>query len=261
MIKLRKVMITALGVMFLVIMISIFFYSIYAKMIDKSSYTDWISAFCNIVMAGATVAAVLTARNYLAQFTAQEGYKIAIELVNDEIPKLKLLEFHNIKDKIDHFEQLKESLFKEDTTSEALIVMTGQINYLQLRRGKLQHYYENLNVYLYKINTYGLIPVDSMICLVNSLAKNFAAMLQSLDECIAVMHEIHKTASSLESLGWIDMRDIEKIRNRDVLKSSFLSVNLNEHKPTIFKSINNIEVDYHEFMTKGHPVTKLFRVK
>jgi hypothetical protein len=36
-------------------------------------------------MAGATVAAVLTARNYLAQFTAQEGFKIAIALVNDKM--------------------------------------------------------------------------------------------------------------------------------------------------------------------------------
>lgn len=243
------------------VLFSTFFYSIYAKMIDKSSYTDWISAFCNVVMAGATVAAVLTARNYLAQFTAQEGYKLAIELVNDEMPKLKFLEFDIIKDKITHFEQLKEGLFKDNTTSDALMVMTGQIKFLQSRKDKLQQYYEMLNVYLYKVNTYGLIPVDSMSGLINSLADNFTVMLQSLGECIAVMQEIHEIALSLESFGWIDVRDIEKIKKRDVLYSSFLSRNLNEQIPTFFSGIKNIEVDYDEFMTKGHPITKLFIVK
>jgi hypothetical protein len=75
-------------------------------MIDKSSYTDWISAFCNVVMAGATVGAVITARNYLAQFTAQEGYKIAIHLVNNDFPQLR----DNLEVTLNGFEQIKKVL-------------------------------------------------------------------------------------------------------------------------------------------------------
>lgn len=90
----------------LILMLATFFYSIYEKMIDKSSYTDWISAFCNVVMAGATVAAVLTARNYLAQFTAQEGYKLAINLVNNDFPQLR----DNLKATLNGFEQIKKVL-------------------------------------------------------------------------------------------------------------------------------------------------------
>ncbi|EKD5160980.1 hypothetical protein OR235_004572, partial [Enterobacter cloacae] len=75
--------------LFVLVLFINFFLAIYHNQIDKSSYTDWIAAFCNLIMAGATVSAVITARNYLAQFTAQEGYKIAISLVNDDLLKIK----------------------------------------------------------------------------------------------------------------------------------------------------------------------------
>ncbi|EKY3999719.1 hypothetical protein ACOY7H_23805 [Enterobacter roggenkampii] len=104
--NLNKKVIIGLAVFFMLALVGNFFYSIYAKMIDKSSYTDWISAFCNVVMAGATVAAVLTARNYLAQFTAQEGYKLAIHLVNNDFPQLG----DNLKAILNGFEQIKKVL-------------------------------------------------------------------------------------------------------------------------------------------------------
>ena len=87
--KKQKLFITLIMFSLLVVLFSGFFYSVYTNTIDKSSYTDWISAFCNVVIAGATVGAVITARNYLAQFTAQEGYKLAIKLVNEDFPKIK----------------------------------------------------------------------------------------------------------------------------------------------------------------------------
>lgn len=104
--KIQKRWMVALISILVLILFGNFFYSIYAKMIDKSSYTDWISAFCNVVMAGATVGAVITARNYLAQFTAQEGYKIAIHLVNNDFPQLR----DNLKATLNGFEQIKKVL-------------------------------------------------------------------------------------------------------------------------------------------------------
>lgn len=90
-IKYKKTIFIATVFVFVFVLIGQFISSIYSNLIDKSSYTDWISAFCNVVMAGATVVAVLAAKNYLAQFTAQEGNKIALSLLNDKLPKTTLL--------------------------------------------------------------------------------------------------------------------------------------------------------------------------
>lgn len=57
--------------------------------VTKGIDASFVSAVMDTIMAGATILAILAARNYLAQFTAQEGYKEAIELVNNVIPKLK----------------------------------------------------------------------------------------------------------------------------------------------------------------------------
>ncbi|QEM94353.1 DUF3450 domain-containing protein (plasmid) [Kosakonia radicincitans] len=53
--------------------------------IQRSGPAEWLSALLNLVMAGAAVAAYLTARSWLPQLTTQEGYKLAIHLVNNEL--------------------------------------------------------------------------------------------------------------------------------------------------------------------------------
>ncbi|WET13532.1 hypothetical protein P2W49_12535 [Yersinia intermedia] len=78
----KKKGLIALSIVMFAVLVGQFIYTIYNNAFEPSSYTDWISAFCNIIMAGATVVAVLAAKNYLAQFTAQEGYKKAIEFKN-----------------------------------------------------------------------------------------------------------------------------------------------------------------------------------
>ncbi|EPD2608626.1 hypothetical protein [Yersinia enterocolitica] len=86
-----KTLLVFIAFVFIVSLFGQFMLSIRMNLLEKSSYTDWISAFCNVVMAGATVVAVLAAKNYLAQFTAQEGNKIALSLLNDKLPKTTLL--------------------------------------------------------------------------------------------------------------------------------------------------------------------------
>ncbi|EKN3461727.1 hypothetical protein ACQIBV_004724 [Yersinia enterocolitica] len=86
----KKVLI-ALAALFVVALIGQFMFSIYSNLIDKSSYTDWISAFCNIIMTGATVVAVVEAKKYLQKSLSQDGYKIALSLLNDKLLKTTLL--------------------------------------------------------------------------------------------------------------------------------------------------------------------------
>lgn len=63
----------------LVMLIVILFY----QLAHTGSAADWILAIANVAMAVAAVAAFLVARSWLPQLTTQEGYKLAIELVND----------------------------------------------------------------------------------------------------------------------------------------------------------------------------------
>lgn len=44
---------------------------------------DWLGVLCNIVIAGTAVAAFKVARSWLPQMATQEGYKLAITLVNE----------------------------------------------------------------------------------------------------------------------------------------------------------------------------------
>ncbi|HHH2235386.1 TPA: hypothetical protein ACPY5O_004200, partial [Yersinia enterocolitica] len=123
----KKVLI-ALAALFVVALIGQFMFSIYSNLIDKSSYTDWISAFCNIIMTGATVVAVVEAKKYLQKSLSQDGYKIALSLLNDKLLKTTLLagvinkilflqsyiqNYRNIDDFLKAMENLKSVIKKE----------------------------------------------------------------------------------------------------------------------------------------------------
>ncbi|UAN54648.1 hypothetical protein KGP26_29205 (plasmid) [Serratia sp. JSRIV002] len=54
-------------------------------MAKTSDFTNWIIALANITMAFAAIAAWRSARKYLATFFAQEGYRLAIEFINQNI--------------------------------------------------------------------------------------------------------------------------------------------------------------------------------
>ncbi|SFF38438.1 hypothetical protein SAMN03159428_04942 [Kosakonia radicincitans] len=57
---------------------------LFGQTVKDSGPAEWLSALLNLVMAGAAVAAYLTASSWLPQLTTQEGYKEAIGLVNQE---------------------------------------------------------------------------------------------------------------------------------------------------------------------------------
>jgi hypothetical protein len=54
-----------------------------AQTISSTVIVTWVTVLSNVVIAGASVAAVQTARKWLPQLTTQEGYKAAITLVNE----------------------------------------------------------------------------------------------------------------------------------------------------------------------------------
>lgn len=151
---LNKKIVFTLATVSMLAMISCLLFSIYTDNIDKSSYTDWISAFCNVVMAGATVAAVMTAKNYLAQFTAQEGYKEAIVLVNNIMPEIAL-GLNSINQ-----EYKKIGFFFSDIKDTSYIYkdsLDRHLRSLEASTNELSESLLKMHTYLSNISTYGLI--------------------------------------------------------------------------------------------------------
>ncbi|HBV9912297.1 TPA: hypothetical protein MEA72_004437 [Klebsiella aerogenes] len=69
-------------VLFLVVLILLIVFNGTAKTSDVS---NWIIAFANIAMAAAAVGAWRAARKFLSEFFAQEGYRLAIALINENV--------------------------------------------------------------------------------------------------------------------------------------------------------------------------------
>lgn len=159
-----------------------FFFSIYNNAIDKSSYTDWISAFCNVIMAGATVSAVITARNYLAQFTAQEGYKIAISLVNDELLKIKDIssllasydELHKVIDANIHFVPRRNHLG----------LLKPYISNLQNKKISFDKSVNEIKLKIKKLHTYGLEISKSKRTFFDSIIFSYDEILKETNDLI-----------------------------------------------------------------------------
>ncbi|EON3359634.1 TPA: hypothetical protein ACHJX8_004358 [Yersinia enterocolitica] len=82
-----KTLLVFIAFVFIVSLFGQFMLSIRMNLLEKSSYTDWISAFCNVVMAGTAIVALMAAKNYLTE----EGRKIALSLLNDKLPKTTYL--------------------------------------------------------------------------------------------------------------------------------------------------------------------------
>jgi len=69
-------------VLFLVVLVLLIVFNGTTKTSDVS---NWIIAFANIAMAAAAVGAWRAARKFLSEFFAQEGYRLAIALINENV--------------------------------------------------------------------------------------------------------------------------------------------------------------------------------
>ncbi|MFP2268031.1 hypothetical protein [Citrobacter braakii] len=63
--------------------LSVLVFILFYQVKNTGSAADWIASLANASMAVTAVLAFMVARSWLPQLTTQEGYKLAIELVND----------------------------------------------------------------------------------------------------------------------------------------------------------------------------------
>lgn len=248
--KKRKLFIILIMFSLLAVLFCGFFYSVYTNTIDKSSYTDWISAFCNVVIAGATVGAVITARNYLAQFTAQEGYKIAISLFNDNL-LLLVKQDHVIHD----YEKLYTRIISFDnkrTTYHMPKELDLLIKELKLSFGELERNYHEMIDKKLKLNTYGLD--------VNSVRRSYYQnMADNLSMFIEECKDLERNATEF----------VDILENLNYQYSGGYTFKLSDYNNNYDLSTEGMARDYwnhviynlNEFRKDDSSVTKLFKLK
>ena len=86
--KWKKRSLLTISVMLSILLLSFFIRSIDYKYIDKSSYADWISAFCNVVMATVAVIALIKAKQIWDDKGKDVGHKYAMELLTEVVPTM-----------------------------------------------------------------------------------------------------------------------------------------------------------------------------
>lgn len=117
---------------------------------------NYISALANVVIATSAVMAYLTARNYLPQLTTQEGYKIAIQMVNNELQSTGVINSAVVfARKLDVFLRNRDDKRVYITEHRKLL---EEIKKFADSRKEVNRYEDKINQYISTMTTYGLKP-------------------------------------------------------------------------------------------------------
>lgn len=123
--------------------------------VTKGIDASFVSAVMDSIMAGTAILAVLAARNYLAQFTAQEGYKLAIHFVNFSFHEILSLSTE-LKKYSDILEEYYINLVDKEKTTVDLNGFTIHPDNFNSTLQKINECKTSLDKELASIKTYGL---------------------------------------------------------------------------------------------------------
>lgn len=239
-----------IGVAFVFFTISALLYVIFSKGIDAS----FVSAVMDSIIAGTAILAVFGAKNYLAQFTAQEGFKIAISLANDD---LMTLDRHHVV--LNNYLKLYDHVHEVDgkTISKSMAPKLTELQKeLTSSRTELHTLYNRILEKKRKLDTYG-------IAVQNSKNKFYIDMISNLTMFLG-------ECQTLESKTQVMTGAIEYLykENENTIFSNKLDIsryNFNDEVPDHRKDINllwmSIINNYTKFREEGgSSITKLFKV-
>ncbi|MGG8134872.1 hypothetical protein PGO54_12340 [Klebsiella aerogenes] len=231
-----------------------------SKGIDKGSYPDWISSVCNIVMACATVGAVLTARNYLAQFTAQEGYKLAIKFFNESFHEILPLSI-KLEESIGDVVKFYNDIADEEISDVELNGFISNAHNISAKLFKFNECKKSLDKELNSIATYGLHLNDEWSFLykqltedLNDLGKMFSEFSEQ-NQCYIEAIEREFKISISNHFGNIRVPKKKFIKQNDTAYNKL--VNYTNGMKTKSKNIKKV---CNGFINKPEVITNVFCV-
>lgn len=115
-----KIIYKIFGVILLLSIFSSFVFSLYKGEIEKSNLTDWISAFCNLAMAGAALGGYLIAKDWKRHSVKDKVLALALDLKVNHANTVSdcLLDACNV---IDSFETIYRAFIDKNEPTEALV--------------------------------------------------------------------------------------------------------------------------------------------
>lgn len=148
--------------------------ALFCRVAETGSAADWVASVANAVMAITAVFAFIVARSWLPQLTTQEGYKLAIRLVNEDV--LALDETYplrqNVHNVVAEFISLSER--EQHLTGEAKLAS------LLAEYERTESKVSTVRKLLKQMETYGLKPAPDR-------RSAFETMLKSLNQCAGLV--------------------------------------------------------------------------
>lgn len=223
---------------------------------ESGSAADWLATLFNGVVAISAVAAFMVARSWLPQLTTQEGYKLAIELVNDHYiwlgPQNDLLKGAGLT--FTHIRSLKDGDSRAVSKDSNFLIKSG------LKLGLLAHKtrrdtMENIRT---RLGTYGLENATPVHARFQTLDRAYRDACDAMASFEPILGEVDKILSKYPGYEPCSGKDIWKTVDNEILIQF-------ENAEIIYGTLQNkyseMLLTYSEIFSTRPNIGKLFKVR
>jgi len=233
-------------VLFLVVLILLIVFNGTAKTSDVS---NWIIAFANIAMAAAAVGAWRAARKFLSEFFAQEGYRLAIALINENVIHLGIDNEYTVR--AQETIMVCQQLHRHVHTDDKLILFRQRLEQLITLHEHHRTWLRNSRSLSFRMETYGIYAAEGKKV---ALAEMMIALDSMVQQGEILLLHLRKDFGTYE----------QKIKKKTNLYMPFRSKYLTEMEKA-FQRINkewNLMVSCRtELLSEGKHARTLFVVR
>jgi len=170
------------------------------SMKESGSAVDWLAALFNGVVAIAAVAAFIVARSWLPQLTTQEGYKLAIELVNDHYICLGIQ--NSVLTDVSLPVSCIRHQYDRKSMSGSPLTIGELVNTLGLAVQQHKTRWDKMDQIRFRLGTYGLRVSGAFEDRFQELDNAYQAAsdaAESILETLKNTHDLHKKHPSTDS--------------------------------------------------------------
>ncbi|BBJ64727.1 hypothetical protein SAMN05216502_101125 [Citrobacter amalonaticus] len=230
---------------------------LFGQTVKDSGPAEWLSAVLNLVMAGAAVAAYLTARSWLPQLTTQEGYREAIALVNEQYIHLGPLNTLTpaAEKAMNAFQKHNETKRGDD-----LEAYTEAVNELILHLITAESVQQSIREIRFRLNTYGLKPAEPYAAKIEAMSTAFDKvrgvggwLVNLLTENVTSHYQVRKPSLRNYDVNYEALiLDMKKAETQETIESLYKR----------FTAVQKEMVDCHDAIFAGKPpIGELFTVR
>jgi len=230
---------------------------LFGQTVKDSGPAEWLSAVLNLVMAGAAVAAYLTARSWLPQLTTQEGYREAIALVNEHY--IQLGPFNTLTPAA---EKVMNAFQKHNETKHVddLRAYTDAIDELTQHLDTADSVHQSIREIRFRLNTYGLKPAEPYASKLEAMTTAFEQVRMAgwllgnhLTENVTRHYQARKPPLRYNDFNHVALiLDIKKAETQETIESLYKR----------FTAVQKEMVDCHDAIFAGKPpIGELFTIR